>query len=92
MIRPKVTVVGGGYPGQRSVTVLVGHAWPDRDSGLPIDVETALDIRFPENTGAVLGRILQAMQSILIHELMECFHLDGERMFDPHAPVPTFVR
>lgn len=36
---------------------------------------------------AIVKRAFVAMMAILQHELMEAFHYDGDRLFDPHHTI-----
>lgn len=64
----------------------------ERDTGLPLEVTTA---RVMDATGVdlmkedgALQAIRQNVRDLVMHELDECFLVDGVRAFDPHSKGP----
>ncbi len=74
-----------------AITVAVGAR--DRQTGRPLefltrDVYPGLeDLTLDEIDRLVFERVFEAIR----HEVMEAFHADGRRIFDPHVGEPGYV-
>ncbi len=62
---------------------------PDRDTGEPVrGYGRGLFLAYECSARDVAGAAFVAIKLIVDHELLEAFHVNGHRIFDPHAPIP----
>ena len=73
-------------PGVEPVVLTLIAGVNDRDHGQIADTLRHLVVR-PDITPTGLARLmLDQLQDFMAHEAAEAFHVDGVRVFDPHAP------
>lgn len=61
---------------------------PDRDTGKPgVGAGRWLHVAFGSTARSVVGTAFTAIKLVVDHELLEAFHVDGCRPWDPHGPV-----
>lgn len=65
----------------------------DRDSGkadflhtVSVDAPSS-DLAWAADPARAVAFVHKTLRSMLLHELDECFVVDGKRVFDPHAPM-----
>lgn len=60
---------------------------PHRDTGEMIEVSLDTHLRWGEDypEGYAIHQIMHAIEQAWLHELRECFHVDGVRIKDPHG-------
>lgn len=58
---------------------------PDRDTGAPRPLHWARFMSRDMSDDEVVQDIYREVRNMLVHELAESWHVEGERIHDPHA-------
>lgn len=73
-----------------AVRITLRHVSPGRDDGQPqalffMHLISVHEIdRMPDDY-VLRGLVADIVRQLYLHEFQECFHIDGVRVFDPHA-------
>lgn len=99
---PFPITIGISIPDGRSldplIQVRIVARLRDRNTGRPVDIAFADALPFLGFASARFSItmlddfIFRSVEKVVLHEVAECFHLDGVRVHDPHRHEPGYVR
>jgi hypothetical protein len=65
--------------------VLISMAVPDRETGRPTTIQQSFYAPPFLRDAQLVEWLLRCAEEVVMHELHECFIVDGEIRFDPHS-------
>lgn len=84
VIPTRLYVTAGHEFGRRTAIVGIEIEVPHRDTGDRVTVARRKDIMLPTDESHVIMIIHNLVSCMWLHEMDECWHVNGQRVRDPH--------